>query len=198
MRLERKQTEVENTEKEITKTEKSKNNDKNKKSFAKEFLKEIVIAAAIAGAILFFVGPTAVREHSMQPTVNDGDVLLLSKALYNDPQVGDIIVFKSELEDDNGKPMNLIKRVIGTGGDIITITNGKLYRNGQEIKEDYIYGECTGEVYNFEVPEGKLYVLGDHREVSRDSRELGAIDEKTVIGKAVLRIWPLSDFGGLN
>ena len=124
MRAERKQTEAENAEKEITKTEKSKNKDK--KSFAKEFLKEIVIAAAIAGAILFFVGPTAVREHSMQPTVNDGDVLLLSKALYNDPQVGDIIVFKSELEDDNGKPMNLIKRVIGTGGDIITISNGKL------------------------------------------------------------------------
>ena len=181
MRAERKQTEAENVEKEITKTEKSKNKDKNKKSFAKEFLKEIVIAAAIAGAILFFVGPTAVREHSMQPTVNDGDVLLLSK-----------------VEADNGKPMNLIKRVIGTGGDIITISNGKLYRNGQEIKEDYIYGECTGEVYNFEVPEGKLYVLGDHREVSRDSRELGAIDEKTVIGKAVLRIWPLSDFGRLN
>lgn len=175
-----------------------KKKEKKKKIFIKEFAKEFVIAAAVAGMILFFVGPTSVREHSMQPTVNDGDVLLLSKALYKDPQVGDIIVFESELKDDGGKPMNLIKRVIGVGGDVITISSGKLFRNGEQVEEDYIYGECTGEVYNYEVPENMLYVLGDHREVSRDSREIGAIDEDAVIGKAVFRIWPLNDFGRLD
>lgn len=168
---------------------------KKKGSFIKDLLKEIVIAVIIAAIILFFVGPTRVKEHSMQPTINDGDMLILNKALYTEPEVGDIIVFKSELEGDDGKPMNLIKRVIGKGGDVITITEGRLYRNGALVNEDYIYGECVGEVYNYEVPEGQLYVLGDHREVSRDSREFGAIDEDSIIGKAVFRFYPFGDIG---
>lgn len=162
---------------------------------AKDILKEILIAILICVILLFFVVPTKVSEHSMQPTINDGDVLLLNKVLYIHPEPGDIVVFKSDLKNDDGTDMNLIKRVIGTEGDIITITNGKLYRNGELVEEDYIYGECTGEVYNYTVPEGKMYVLGDHREVSRDSREIGAVDEDSVIGIAFFRVWPLKDIG---
>lgn len=169
--------------------------ERKKNSFLKELLKEIVIAVAVTAVILFFISPTMVKEHSMQPTVNDGDVLLLNKVLYKDLKFGDIVVFKSELKDDNGKEMNLIKRVIGTQGDIITIANGKLFRNGHQVKEDYIYDECPGEVYNYIVPEGKIYVLGDHREVSRDSRELGPVDEDTIIGKAFFRLYPFSEIG---
>ncbi len=162
---------------------------------AKDILKEILIAILICVILLFFVVPTKVSEHSMQPTINDGDVLLLNKVLYIHPEPGDIVVFKSDLKNDDGTDMNLIKRVIGTEGDIITITNGKLYRNGELVEEDYIYDECTGEVYNYTVPEGKMYVLGDHREVSRDSREIGAVDEDSVIGIAFFRVWPFKDIG---
>ncbi len=162
---------------------------------AKDILKEILIALLICIILLFFVIPTKVSEHSMQPTINDGDVLLLNKHLYIHPESGDIVVFKSDLKDADGTNMNLIKRVIGTEGDVITITNGKLYRNGEIVEEDYIYGECTGEVYNYTVPKGKIYVLGDHREVSRDSREIGAVDEDDVIGIAFFRVWPLKDIG---
>ncbi len=162
---------------------------------AKDILKEILIAVLICIILLFFVIPTKVSEHSMQPTINDGDVLLLNKHLYIHPEPGDIVVFKSDLKDADGTNMNLIKRVIGTEGDVITITNGKLYRNGEIVEEDYIYGECTGEVYNYTVPKGKIYVLGDHREVSRDSREIGAVDEDDVIGIAFFRVWPLKDIG---
>lgn len=161
----------------------------------KEVAKEIVIAVVITAVILMFVAPTTVKEHSMQPTVNDGDYLLLNKLLYDEPKLGDIVVFKSDLKNDDGKTMNLIKRVVGVEGDIITIANGKLFRNGKLVKERYIYEKCTGEVYNYKVSEGKIYVLGDHREVSRDSRELGAIDKDKVIGKAFFRVYPFSDFG---
>lgn len=181
------------------KRKKEKKQQKNKQPLTfKEVIKEIVIAFVIAGVILFFVSPTKVKEHSMEPTVNDGDFLLLNKALYMSPEVGDIVVFETDLEDDNGNKMNLIKRVIGVEGDIITISGGKLFRNGSEVKEDYIYETCPGEVYNYKVPEGEVYVLGDHREVSRDSRELGSVDEDTIIGQAFLRVYPFGDFGTLK
>lgn len=164
----------------------------------KEILKEVLIALIITFIILIFIAPTTVREHSMQPTINDKDVVILNKLLKGEPKIGDIVVFESDMKDESGKDMLLIKRVIGTEGDIITIANNKLYRNGEIIEEDYIYEHCTGEVYNYEVPKGYVYVLGDHREVSRDSREFGAIKEEQIIGEAVLRIFPLKDIGILN
>ena len=202
---------VENTENEIVvetdvvskakvdaETEKAKiglEEKKNTRLTFKEVLKEVLIAVVITVIILTFIGPTAVKEHSMQPTVNDGDYLILNKLLYREPKHGDIVVFKSDLKTEEGKPMNLIKRVIGVEGDIITINGGNLFRNGQLVKEPYIYDQCIGEVYNYVVPKDEIYVLGDHREVSRDSRELGSVSKDRIIGEAFFRVYPLSNFG---
>ena len=159
---------------------------RDKKREIKGFVRDVIIAIIISVAVLFCVSPSQVKEHSMQPTVNDGDVVLLN------------IVFNSELKDDKGKNMKLIKRVIGLEGDKITIKDGFVYVNGSMIEEKYIYQTTTGEVENYVVPKGKVYVLGDHREVSRDSRQLGAIDKKSIVGKAFFRIFPLKKMGRIN
>lgn len=171
---------------------------RDKKREIKGFVRDVIIAIIISVAVLFCVSPSQVKEHSMQPTVNDGDVVLLNKFFYGEPQKGDIIVFNSELKDDKGKNMKLIKRVIGLEGDKITIKDGFVYVNGSMIEEKYIYQTTTGEVENYVVPKGKVYVLGDHREVSRDSRQLGAIDKKSIVGKAFFRIFPLKKMGRIN
>lgn len=171
---------------------------RDKKRETKGFVRDVIIAIIISVAVLFCVSPSQVKEHSMQPTVNDGDVVLLNKVFYGEPKKGDIIVFNSELKDDKGKNMKLIKRVIGLEGDKITIKDGFVYVNGSMIEEKYIYQTTTGEVENYVVPKGKVYVLGDHREVSRDSRQLGAIDKKSIVGKAFFRIFPLKKMGRIN
>ena len=159
---------------------------RDKKREIKGFVRDVIIAIIISVAVLFCVSPSQVKEHSMQPTVNDGDVVLLNKVFYG------------ELKDEKGKNMKLIKRVIGLEGNKITIKDGFVYVNGSMIEEKYIYQTTTGEVENYVVPKGKVYVLGDHREVSRDSRQLGAIDKKSIVGKAFFRIFPLKKMGRIN
>jgi len=108
---------------------------------------------------------------------------------------GDIIVFKSSLLDDNGKPKYLIKRIIGLPGDTIAIEDGYVILNGQTIQEPYVAEQgMSGEMEEITVEEGKLFVMGDNRYVSQDSRSpaVGQIDEDTVLGKVVLRIFPFN------
>lgn len=164
----------------------------------KSFIRDVVIAIVISTAVLFCISPSQVKEHSMQPTVNDGDIVLLNKVFYKEAHKGDIIVFNTDLVDENGKKMKLIKRVIGLEGDKISIKDGFVYVNGAKIEEKYIYNTTTGTVDNYTVPQGMVYVLGDHREVSRDSRQLGAIDKKNIVGKVFFRLYPFKNFGGLN
>ncbi len=166
-----------------------------RKKSKSNWIKEIVIAVLATALVLFLIKPVVVKQHSMQPTVDEGNIILLNKGLYLTPEIGDVIVFNSTIKDRDGKKMKLIKRVIGVEGDIITIANGKLFRNGIEVEENYIYDTNPIDVYNYVVPEDQVYVLGDHREVSRDSRELGSIDKSTIIGRAILRIYPLNEIG---
>ena len=108
---------------------------------------------------------------------------------------GDIIVFKSSLLDDNGKPKYLIKRIIGLPGDTLAIEDGYVILNGQTIQEPYVAEQgMSGEMEEVTVEEGKLFVMGDNRFVSQDSRSpaVGQIDEDTVLGKVVLRIFPFN------
>lgn len=115
--------------------------------------------------------------------------------LFGDMERGDIIVFKSSLLDDNGKPKYLIKRIIGLPGDTIAIEDGYVILNGQTIQEPYVAEQgMSGEMEEITVEEGKLFVMGDNRYVSQDSRSpaVGQIDEDTVLGKVVLRIFPFN------
>jgi signal peptidase I len=152
----------------------------------------------IAIIVVQFIKPTIVKESSMQPNFYENDYLFLSKQSYtfSEPERGDVIVFHSDLKQDNGKEKLLIKRIIGLPGDEIDIKDGQVYINGELFEEDYIKEDYTwGEISDLVVPEGQLFVMGDNRRVSRDSRELGCIKEDDVVGKAVIRVYPFSEFG---
>jgi signal peptidase I len=137
----------------------------------------------------------------MQPTLYENDYIFLSKQAYNlfgDPEYGDIIVFHSDIESDNGKKKDLIKRIIGLPGDVISVADGVVYRNDEAIKESYIMEDyTTGQVMEYEVPDGMMFVMGDNRRVSLDSRseDIGAVAMDDIMGKAVWKVYPFKDFG---
>ncbi|MGN1350175.1 MAG: signal peptidase I [Anaerovoracaceae bacterium] len=178
-------------------------NKKNSKiSEALSWVRDIVIAIIIAVILSQFITPTIVKEHSMDDTLHSNDYLIMWKMAYKTktPEYGDIVVFRSDLLTENGKKKLLIKRVIATGGDTIAVRNGYVYRNGEQLEEPYTKdGYTNGGIDETVVPEGKLFLLGDNRVVSIDSRDpsVGFVDEDLLVGKAVLRLYPFNKIGGL-
>jgi signal peptidase I len=171
---------------------------------AKEWIKDIGLAVVAAMIILFFIQPTIVREHSMENTLVENDYLFVSKQTYKllgkDPARGDIIVFESDIPALGGGSKLLIKRIIGVPGDTVSIHNDYVYINGEKIEETYTKdGYTATELDPVEVPEGYLFVMGDNRQNSSDSRDprIGLVSMDSVMGKAVLRLFPFSKFGGL-
>ncbi len=170
---------------------------------AKEWIKDILIAIVVAFLVLQFIKPTIVQEHSMENTLQPNDYLFISKQsyrLFGDPQRGDIIVFHSVLTTSDGAEKLLVKRIIALPGDTISIAGGVVYVNGEAQDEPYTKdGYTNTEMDEVTVPEGQLFCMGDNRQNSRDSRDplIGFVDEDDVLGKAVLRLFPFSKFGGL-
>ena len=171
----------------------------------KAIVRDILLALLLALAISLLIRPTIVKEISMVPTLEENNYLMVSKQAYRfgDVSRDDIIVFHSNLVDDEGKEKLLIKRIIGIPGDVLTISDGKVYRNGNRIQEPYIMGgiegETSGELYNYVVPENFVFVMGDNREVSLDSRseEVGPVRISDNIGKAFFRLYPFDQIGGI-
>ncbi len=169
----------------------------------REWIKDLVLAAVIVIAVLVFVKPTIVSGSSMEPPMQDHNFLLVSRQAYTfgDEQRGDIIVFKSDLLDEKGKKKLLVKRIIGLPGDSITIKDGSVAVNGTQLQEKYTQQDQTqGELSDYLVPDNALFVLGDNRDVSLDSRfsEVGCVNEEKVVGKVFLRLYPFHEIGGLN
>ena len=166
--------------------------------FVKSLIKDIIGAAILTAEVISFVRPTIVKQTSMQDTLNPNDYIIMYRRAYSgdkEPKRGDIVIFKSELQDENGKNKLLIKRVIGLPGDKITINDGKVYINDKEYDESYLKdGYTTGSVNNFKVPKGEYFVMGDNRVVSIDSRysEVGCIKKDAIKGRAVLRLFPFT------
>ncbi|GAB4505839.1 MAG: signal peptidase I [Anaerolineales bacterium] len=128
----------------------------------------------------------------MLPTLKSGEYILVNRLAYkmgHSPAYGDIIVFTSPVSNQD-----LIKRVIGLPGDQVKISEGKVYVNGQTLVETYI---AAAPMYQGEwnVPEGKLFVLGDNRNDSSDSHAWGLLPIENVIGKAILIYWPPPEWG---
>ena len=161
------------------------------------------LAYLIAAIVLMFLlcfRIVIVSGDSMYDTLVDGDyLLLLSNVFYQEPQQGDIIV-ASKADYDEGKP--IIKRVIATEGQTVDIdfVTGTVYVDGVALEEDYIYSPTTmdeGVSFPLVVDEGCVFVLGDNRGRSKDSRnpEIGLIDTRQIVGKAIILIYPGTDHG---
>lgn len=160
------------------------------------WIRDIGIAVLIAAILLFFFKPIIIQQESMQPNFYSKDYVIVSKQaykLFGDMEREDIIVFKSSLLDENEKPKYLIKRIIGLPGDTIEIKDGYVIRNGETIQEPYVAEQgVSGDMEEVTVEDGKLFVMGDNRYVSQDSRSaaVGQVDQDTVLGKVFLRIFP--------
>lgn len=167
-----------------------------------EWIKTIVLSLVIALIITTFVKPTIVKNYSMSPTLQENDFLIINRFLYkrSEPKRGDIVVFQSNLKTDDGKDKLLIKRVIAIPGDEIVIKDGDVFINGTILKEDYISGVYTEGNINTVVPENKIFVMGDNRDNSLDSRDdiLGLVDFDLVMGKAFVRLFPFNKIGLLK
>ncbi len=166
----------------------------------------IIVVGAIVFCILHFVGQrTVVHQESMYDTLKDGDNLIMDKLSYRlgDPERFDIVIFPG-VEEGNDQPY-LIKRLIALPGETVQIKDGKVYINGEELTED-VYG--TDEYISYagivEEPytlgEDEYFCMGDNREHSWDCRseEIGMVKRDEFIGKAWIRIWPLSEFGNVD
>lgn len=154
----------------------------------KEWLKTILYAVLIVLALYFFAWPVTIEGESMSPTFLDGDKVVTSRVLTmtGKYKTGDIVVF--HMIDVDGE-RDVIKRVIGTAGDKIEIKNGIVYRNDAAISEEYVHETTEGEI-SITIPKGGLFVLGDNRNHSYDSREMGIISESELKGKVILRWYP--------
>ena len=163
-----------------------------------EWLKVFGLAIVLAFVITLFIKPTLVSGDSMLPTLHENDYLIINKIGYKigEPKNGDVIVFKSDLEKNDGTTKDLVKRIIGVAGDKVVIKDGKVYLNDKLLDETYLSEgmDTTGDV-DIVVPEGKLFVLGDNREVSLDSRyeQVGLVDVNDVEGKVLVRLYPFND-----
>ena len=162
-----------------------------------------IVAFIIVGAVYIFLGrPFTVSGASMYPTLHNGDRMILSK--IGDINRFDVVVLKAP--DEN---VEYIKRVIGMPGDTVEMKSGVLYINGKKVDQPFINTEALAKQTVFmddftlesltgesKVPEGKYFVLGDNRGVSKDSRMIGFIDRSAIEGKAVFTIWPFGRIGG--
>lgn len=157
-----------------------------------EWTRAIAVAVIVAALIRLFLFEVYVVEgSSMAFTLAEHERVVVNKLAYrlSDPSPGDIVVFKFDRRQD------FIKRVIGVEGESIEISGGRVYRNGLALEEPYlqICQDNTGDFGPVEVPPGYLFVLGDNRPISEDSRSsrVGFISLENIKGRARLVFWPL-------
>ncbi len=170
-----------------------------------EIVETLVLTLIIFFVIQTFIAqPYQIRQQSMETTLEPDQYVLVDKLTprFDTYKRGDVVVFMPPdgwARDD--PPTPYIKRVIGIGGDTIEIRDGKALVNGIELSEPYVFKEDDGSTQETEdplqmekwiVPEGELFLMGDHRKMSADSREFGPVEVDKVIGRAWLRYWPIN------
>jgi len=159
-----------------------------------DFLETLLLAAVLFLIINTFTGRYQVLSVSMEPTLHEGQYLLISKASYwfHEPERGDIMVVKPLNGDKNSIP--LIKRLIGLPGDTVEARDGRIWINGVAINETYVSGPLAY-ADRWTLGPDEYFLLGDNRNNSSDSHTWGPLPRENIIGKAVFRYWPLELFG---
>ncbi len=160
------------------------------------WLRDLIIALAIAAFIIIFLyQPVKVEGISMMPLLEDQERIFVNKLVYRLEPInrGDIVVFRYP----RNPSQSFIKRVIAVAGDRVRIDGGQVYLNDQPLQEDYVppaYADhrSYGEI---EIPAGSYFVLGDHRNMSSDSRDFGPVNQDYIYGKAVFGYWPMDKLG---
>lgn len=196
------------------------------KQFIKEWGPFILFLIALGLVRLFLIQPVSVDGHSMDPTLADGERLIVLRTAKIDRF--DIVVAK---EKEGSKTKEIVKRVIGLPGDTITYKDDVLYVNGKKTSEPYLdkyqkafEDDNLQDIYSYntlfqqlaensdafttakdgsteftvKVPKNQYFLLGDDRIVSKDSREVGSFKKSAIIGEVKFRFWPLSKIGGVN
>lgn len=174
-------------------------------NFIKEWVPYIIIIIAVILIRTYIVTPVIVNGASMENTLMDKEVLFLSKISYKLEEIKrfDIVV----IEDADGDL--IIKRIIGLPGDYVEYIDDKLYINGEYIEDKYAYTNTSDftledvckinkDNCNDKIPEDMYLALGDNRIVSADSRIKGLFKKEEILGKAILRVWPLNKIKVLN
>jgi signal peptidase I len=170
-----------------------------------DWIKAILLALVLVFIIRWLLfAPFIVEGASMEPNFKTDERVVVNKMIYSlrDPKPGEVIVFHVRKESKD-----FIKRVIGVAGDKIQYQGDNLYVNGKKVEESYIQGaiqaaHAKGELYNnvdfpngtitdSKVPEGYIFVMGDHRNNSRDSRAIGFVSIKDIVGRVDVIFWPL-------
>lgn len=154
----------------------------------------IVPAVVIALLIhVFLAQATRVYGQSMEPNLHTNERLVIEKFSYHfhGPRRGDVVV----LRDPGGNPELLIKRVVGLPGERVTLADGRVYIDGQPLDEPYLDQSTQGGGRSWVIPPLSVFVMGDNRSASRDSRIFGPVPLEELIGRALFRYWPLGEVG---
>jgi len=165
-----------------------------------EWVCVIGIALILALGVRAYVIQTFyIPSGSMEPTLNIGDRILVFKLAYKftNPAIGDVVVFHAPPSEHCGEPAvtDLVKRIVGVPGDRISSNGNIIYVNGKPLRQNWPhYAELINPITPQKIPPGRYFMMGDNHPASCDSRDWGTLPRKDIIGKVVLRIWPLSQF----
>jgi signal peptidase I len=160
---------------------------------------DLLVAFAVSAFIIFFLyQPVHVEGTSMLPMLEDKDLLFVNKFVYRFEAVhrGDVVVFL--YPHDHTK--SYIKRVIAVPGDDLRIDHGKVWVNGEQLAEPYVPRRFQDDRSQPEmvIPKGEYFVMGDHRNISSDSRDFGTVAAPLIYGKASFVYWPMDQVGGVR
>lgn len=167
------------------------------RSWLRELLEAVLPALVIVLVVnIFLAQATRVEGQSMDPSLHDSERLIIEKISYRlrPPQRGDIVVLRRPQRSVDP----LIKRVIGLPGETVSIHDAMVYIDGDALVEPYLDQPTWGSMAPVVVPEGHVFVMGDNRRSSNDSRAFGVVSLDDIVGRAWLRYWPPSEFGAVS
>lgn len=170
----------------------------------KEKYRIYIYPIILAWLVTMFIRPIISDGGAMLPAIGDGEVIIVAKHTYSAvrgaPAFQQVVAFRDDFLDEGEEGDNTIRRVIGLPGDKIEIKDGKVYRNDELLEEEYITGTTEGEVGPIIIGEDEVFVLGDNRGSSTDSRDarVGTLKLKLIRGDCAVTVWPLNEIGRIQ